>query len=58
MLDIKSQYEEKMKLVGNKFLKYDLTNDTILEEVGRFIEYGDKEILESERVDDLEPHMG
>lgn len=40
-LDIKQKYKDKMELVGNKFLKYDLSNDTILEEVGRFIKYGD-----------------
>jgi hypothetical protein len=40
LLNIKEEYEEKMKLVGNQFLKYDLSNDTILDEVGRFIENG------------------
>jgi hypothetical protein len=42
-----------MKLVSNKFLKYDLSNDTILEDVGRFIEFGGN-LVDSESVVDEE----
>lgn len=38
-----------MELVSNQFLKYDVTNDGLLEEVGRFIEFGDQQ-LDSESI--------
>jgi hypothetical protein len=39
-LEIKQKYKQKMDLASNQFLKYDLSNDTILEDVGRFIQFG------------------
>lgn len=44
MISIKKTYREKMDLVSNKFLKYDVSNDGLLEEVGRFIEFGNQQV--------------
>ena len=44
MISIKKNYREKMDLVSNKFLKYDVSNDGLLEEVGRFIEFGNQQV--------------
>ena len=49
LLNIKVKYKQKMDLVSNEFLKYDISNDNILEEVGRFLEY-DGEVMDSESV--------
>ena len=44
LLAVKKLYRDKMELVSNKFLKYDVTNDGLLEEVGRFIEFGNQQV--------------
>lgn len=44
MVNIKKIYKDKMELVSNKFLRYDVTNDGLLEEVGRFIEFGNQQV--------------
>lgn len=44
ILNTKKIYADKMELVSNKFLKYDVKNDGLLEEVGRFIEFGNQQV--------------
>lgn len=53
LVAVKKTYRDKMELVSNKFLKFDVTNDGLLEEVGRFIEFGNQQFDSESIVDEV-----